>query len=173
MTRNHRQSASGMVLVFALITVVLMSLLGTTLMKAALFHERLSTNGQLDQLSFLSAESAIAASMAHLESDAHAREAVIMGNEWEACLQSGGITSQGCERAEFVPMPTGIPVAASARSRYIGESAVPGFSVDQVVYRQFSTEGRAHYDARSAIPFGHLNRQAWRRMDAASGVFQQ
>lgn len=173
MTRMYRQSASGMVLVFALITVLLMSLLGTTLMRAALFHERLSTNSQLDQLSFLSAESAIAASMAHLESDARAREAVIMGNEWASCLQSGGITSQGCERAAYVPMATGVPVAANARSRYIGVGAVPGFSVDQVVFQQFSTEGRAHYDPGAAIPFGHLNRQTWRRMDTATGVFQQ
>lgn len=176
MNGMYRRPPAGMVLIFALITVLLMSLLGTTLMKTALFHERLATNGQLDQLTFLSAESTIAASISHLDGDALARESVVMGAEWESCLQTRGISQQDCDRAEYVPLATGmpgVPVAASARSRYIGVAAVPGFSVDQVVYHQFSTEGRAHYDPRSAIPFGHLNRQTWRRMDTASGVFQQ
>lgn len=176
MKHIYQRPVSGMVLVFTLITVLLMSLLGTTLMKTALFHQRLSTNSQLDQLTFLSAESVIAASIAHLDRDATAREAVIMGNEWTACLQTGGIRTHACEGAEYVPMAAStavVPVAASASSRYLGVAAVPGFSVEQVVYQQFSTEGRAHYDPRSSIPFGHLNRQTWRRMNAASGVFQQ
>lgn len=178
MNNVRRRHSTGMVLVFALVTVLLMSLVGTTLIKTAIFHERLATNRQLDRITFLAAESAIAGSIDQFESDPSARDAVLAGASLETCLQTQGVAREECDRANYVPMDAAsaaspVPVAATAHTRYVGNAAIPGYSVDQVFYQQFSTEGRAYYASDSDIPFGHLNRQVWRRIDTATGVFQQ
>ncbi len=173
-----RHPTTGMVLIFTLVTVLLMSLLGMTLMKTALFHERLATNNQLDRTSFLAAESVIAASISRLESDGMVRNALVGGGEWDACLRAHGLSREQCDIPDYMPLATSSfsspnPVVAQARTRYLGAAPVPGFASDQVVFQQFSTDGRAYFGQATGIPFGHLNRQVWRRMDSAIGVFQQ
>jgi Tfp pilus assembly protein PilX len=173
-----RHPNTGMVLIFTLVTVLLMSLLGMTLIKTALFHERLATNNQLDRISFLAAESVIAASISRLEHDGVARNALLSGGEWDACLRAQGLSRDQCAVPDYMPLATSSisspnPVVAQARTRYLGAAPVPGFAVDQLVFQQFSTDGRAYFGQASGIPFGHLNRQVWRRADAAGGVFQQ
>ena len=59
MNRSMRRSQGGMALVVALIVLVVVSILGVTSMRSALFQGRISVNQQASQLLFQGAESGV------------------------------------------------------------------------------------------------------------------
>lgn len=60
MTRHHHKQR-GMALLIALIVLVVVSILGATAMRSALFQNRMSINSQLSQMTFQGAESGLQA----------------------------------------------------------------------------------------------------------------
>lgn len=176
--RQRLSAQRGAVLLIALITVLLMSMLGATLMRAGLFHEKLSANNRLDSFTFWAAESAITASMAAIDKQQRWQDLILSGRVWDVCLTQSGIAETDCDKPGF-PLADGngdaraSALAARTQTRYMGGSPLPGFAVDQVVIQRFSTEGRAYYSDHSPLPFGHLNMQVWQRIGTDTGVFYQ
>lgn len=170
----------GMVLLFTLLTLVLITLLGTTLMKSALFQERLTTNNRLDALTFNAAESVITASISAVSESTTLREQAMSGLVLESCLKAQGISLSQCDSPGFplsaAPVSAGNSPAAlvsTAQTRFLGTVPLPGFDVDQMVYQRFATEGKAYYPESLPQPFGHLNLQVWQFAGPGTGVFNQ
>lgn len=180
MTFKINKRAKGAVLVFALITVLLMSILGGTLMKTGLFHERLTTNNHLDALTFQAAESVIVATMQDIDASPRLRKKLMNGQLLQNCVSANGKITEECDDQQF---PTtahaskgplqGVTLANLAMTHYQGASSVPGFAIDALAYHRFSTEGRAYFAAEPSLPFGHLNVQVWQTVGATTGVFNQ
>lgn len=180
MTPRKCKQDQGAVLIFALVTVLLMSIVGGTIMKAGMFHERLTTNNHLDALTFQAAESVIAATMMDIDASSEFRNKLMDGVSLQSCLNAKGEVVYACGDQRFIA--TADPsnkakqadaMIALAQTKYQGMSAVMGFAVDTVAYARFSTEGRAHFADTSELPFGHLNMQVWQTLGATTGVFNQ
>lgn len=174
---KHNQ---GAVVIFALVTVLLMSIVGGTLMKAGMFHERLTTNNHLDALTFQAAESVIAATMMEIDASPALRKKLMDGASHQSCVSPKGEVIYACGDQRFIAMAEqsnktkqAVAITTLAQTRYQGMSPVMGFSVDVLAYHRFSTEGRAHFADTSVLPFGHLNLQVWQTLGAKTGVFNQ
>ncbi len=172
--------AQGAVLIFALVTVLLMSIVGGTIMKAGIFHERLTTNNHLDALTFQAAESVIAATMVDIDASPVLRKKLMEGASHQTCFSSSGEVLYACGNQGSIATSNNanktkqtIAMTTLAQTTYQGMSPVMGFDVDTLAYYRFSTEGRAHFAEKSTLPFGHLNLQVWQTLGATTGVFNQ
>lgn len=170
----------GAVLIFALVTVLLMSIVGSATMKAGMFHERLTTNNHLDALTFQAAESVITATMIDIDASPLLRKKLMDGALLQSCVNTKGGVLYECGDQRFVATVDlshkakhAVAMTTLAQTSYQGMSPVVGFAVDALAYHRFSTEGRAHFADTSALPFGHLNIQVWQTLGATTGVFNQ
>lgn len=176
----QRKHIRGAVLIFALITVLLMSVVGSTIMKAGIFHERLTTNNHLDALTFQAAESVIAATMMDIDASPVLRKRLLDGALHQSCVSPKGKVTYACGDQHFIATADqstksdqAVVMTTLAQTKYQGMSPVMGFAVDTLAYYRFSTEGRAHFADTSALPYGHLNMQVWQTLGATTGVFNQ
>lgn len=170
----------GAVLVVALVSLLLMSMLGATLLKTGLFHEKMATNNRLDALTFQAAESGINATIHLLNSNSLLRNRLMAGAVVDTCLTENGAATEHCQDAGISlditdnhSSSVSPAVEVRAQTRYRGASPVPGYAADLIVYHQFTTEGRAYYPESAPLPFGHLNLQVWQTLGSNSAVLNQ
>lgn len=171
MCKACSQNENGAILVFALITVLLMSIVGASLLKTGIFQTRLTTSNHLDALAFQSTESVIAATLATVDDSPRLYDSLLTGKSLMSCVLPTGLQVDECSDSGFsmLHVTEGVKgwtfsLVNHAETRYQGDAAVAGFDVGLLVYRRFSTEGRAYFAGTSPPPFGHLNLQVWQKL---------
>jgi type IV pilus assembly protein PilX len=167
-TSGHRKQA-GVALVFALIILLVVSVMGVVALRSSTFTAKVAVGNQLDAMVFEAAESAIAEKLAFLidmnasqsSDDFDLIAGIFAGDTLVWCVtKSGQRIHRSCANNEY--MDARGAITSEARSRVVGFSPVDGAQVSHT-----GTGGAIIGDHRVAIQgngslpgFGLVNRHA-------------